>query len=182
MGSYDGAETCELVGLFILDKLSTKFGSDVGLYRDDGLAAIKSTPQAIERKKKELCKTFNEIGLKITVEANMITTNYLDTTLNLEKESYHPYMKPGNKPLYIDIKSNHPPCILRNVPDSINKRLQVISSNKEAFDTHSKQHQEALTKSGYKYHLDFNKKAEKKNKKPRKRRITGTIHHIVGMS
>ncbi len=39
MGSYDGAEICELVGLFILNKLGQKFGKEnIGLYRDDGLA------------------------------------------------------------------------------------------------------------------------------------------------
>ena len=39
MGSYDGAEICELVGLYILNKISAIFGKNrVGLYRDDGLA------------------------------------------------------------------------------------------------------------------------------------------------
>ena len=38
MGSYDGAEVCELVGLFILSKLNNKIHKeDSGLYRDDGL-------------------------------------------------------------------------------------------------------------------------------------------------
>ena len=38
MGSYDGAELCELVGLYLLNQLSTVIDkSSVGLYRDDGL-------------------------------------------------------------------------------------------------------------------------------------------------
>ena len=42
MGSHDGAEVCELVGLFLLDDLSNKYGQNsVGLYRDDGLAVFK---------------------------------------------------------------------------------------------------------------------------------------------
>jgi hypothetical protein len=41
MGSYDGAELCELVGLFILKEISDKFGKEnVGLYRDDGLMLL----------------------------------------------------------------------------------------------------------------------------------------------
>ena len=36
MGSFDGAETCELVGCFLLSKLKTKCGGKIGLYRDDG--------------------------------------------------------------------------------------------------------------------------------------------------
>ena len=36
MGSYDGAEICELVGLLMFNKLAQRFGGDnVGLYRDD---------------------------------------------------------------------------------------------------------------------------------------------------
>ena len=36
MGSYDGAEVCELVGLYMLHLLSQRFGNDfIGLYRDD---------------------------------------------------------------------------------------------------------------------------------------------------
>ena len=43
MGSYDGAEICELVGLYLLNKLSTVIDkSSVGLYRDDGIAAINN--------------------------------------------------------------------------------------------------------------------------------------------
>ena len=42
MGSYENAEVCELIGLFILDKLKDRFGYDIGLYRDDGLATLNT--------------------------------------------------------------------------------------------------------------------------------------------
>ena len=43
-GSFDGAEICELVGLYFLDKLSSLiWRKNVGLYRDEGLAAINSS-------------------------------------------------------------------------------------------------------------------------------------------
>ena len=43
MWCYDGAEVCELAGLFILKKLSKKFDKDsFGLYRDDGLSIFKN--------------------------------------------------------------------------------------------------------------------------------------------
>ena len=36
MGSYDGAEVCELVGLFILNGLANKYRKrSIGLYTDD---------------------------------------------------------------------------------------------------------------------------------------------------
>ena len=41
MGCYDGAEVCELVGVYILHKLSSKFPEgDIGLYRDDGFSSL----------------------------------------------------------------------------------------------------------------------------------------------
>ncbi|XP_041361021.1 LOW QUALITY PROTEIN: uncharacterized protein LOC121377181 [Gigantopelta aegis] len=36
MGSYDGAETCELIGTYMLSLIASKFKDEIGLYRDDG--------------------------------------------------------------------------------------------------------------------------------------------------
>ena len=47
MGSYDGAETCELIGLYMLSLIGPKFRNHVGLYRDDGLAVCNATPREI---------------------------------------------------------------------------------------------------------------------------------------
>ena len=52
--SYDGAEVCELVGLFILNGLGNTYGKEnIGLYRDDGLAVFKNItePQADSRRR-----------------------------------------------------------------------------------------------------------------------------------
>ena len=54
MGSYDGAETCELVGSFLLSQLQKKLGQNIGLYRDDGLAITDATPKATENIKKDM--------------------------------------------------------------------------------------------------------------------------------
>ena len=43
MGSFDGAETCELVGLYGLAQLMP-LEINVGLYRDDGLAVCDKHP------------------------------------------------------------------------------------------------------------------------------------------
>ena len=47
MWSYDGAESCELVGAYLLHKIKEKFGSmcDFGLYRDDSLPISKASPR-----------------------------------------------------------------------------------------------------------------------------------------
>lgn len=156
MGSFDGAETCELVGSYLLSKLTAAYGNDIGLYRDDGLAALSKPPREIENIKKAICKTFSDHNLKISIEANKKCINYLDITLDLSSSSYKPYMKPGNIPQYVNRQSNHPPSILRDIPEAINKRLSNISSDKQSFDSAIPPYQEALQRSGYNYQLNFN--------------------------
>ena len=58
MGSYDGAETCELCDLYLLS-LCTKVIPDLGMYRDDGLAVVRCTERQREKLKQELSKVFN---------------------------------------------------------------------------------------------------------------------------
>ena len=76
MGSYDGAETCELVGNFLLSQLQD-LNINVGLYRDDGLAITNATPRNTENIKKEICRIFNNNGLCITIEASKQVINFL---------------------------------------------------------------------------------------------------------
>ena len=68
MGSYDGAETCDLVDLLFQCR---HLGLDMGVFRDDGLAVSSKTPRQIELIKKELCNIFKANGLQITIEANI---------------------------------------------------------------------------------------------------------------
>ena len=90
----------ELVVLYILHKLNRTFETgNIGLYRDNGLAAFKNmTPRSTDLARKKLSKVFNELGLKITVETNLKIVNFLDVTLNLNNGSYSPYRKPGGSP------------------------------------------------------------------------------------
>ena len=110
MGSYDGAEVCELVGVFILSQLPERCKkSDIGLYRDDGLAVFRgASGSTAERTRKDMIKCFSENGLRITIQANQNTVNFLDLTFDLNSGKYYPYRKPNDKPMYINRLSNHP--------------------------------------------------------------------------
>ena len=57
-----------------------------------------------------------------------------------------PFNKPHNIPLYINKKSNHPPRIISNILQSINRRLSEISYDKESFDKAAPFYQKASTK------------------------------------
>ena len=50
---------------------------------------------------------------------------------------------------------------LRNIPESINKRLSEISFDKECFDKAKSTYQDTLNKSGYKYNLSYKETSPK---------------------
>ena len=116
MGSFDDAELCKLVGLYICHILGEKYGKHrAGLYCDDGLACFGyiSRPQA-DRIRKDFIKIFKEdFDLTITCETNLKAVNFLNVTLNLTTGNYQPYNKPDNNLLYINIHSNHLPNIIK---------------------------------------------------------------------
>ena len=89
---YDGAEITELVGTFLLYKLTLKYNKDnIGFYRDDGLAIVKNNSGPKSKKvKKDIQKFFKENQLDIIIQCNMKTVNYLDETLTLENSTYCP--------------------------------------------------------------------------------------------
>ena len=110
MGGYHGAEICEMVGLYLLSQLTEVVPKgDIGLYRDDGLAAIVGTPRQIEGIKKKICQVFSRNGLKVTIEANSKSVNFLDINMDLRTEIFKPFIKENDSPLYVNKNSNHPP-------------------------------------------------------------------------
>ncbi len=173
MGSYDGAEICELVGLFILNKLGQKFGKEnIGLYRDDGLAIMKSkSARLADKTRKELHKCFEQFGLKITAEANLHVVNFLDVTFDLNNGKFKPYRKPNDDPLYINRHSNHPPSIIKQLPTSINKRILDLSTDEQTFHESAPIYQNALRHSNFDHKLDYMKQAPQKTRRNRQRNI-----------
>jgi hypothetical protein len=163
MGCYDGAEVCELVGSFILNKLSRIINiNHIGLYRDDGLGVLKNISKSkMECMKKLIVKTFKDCGLSITIDTNMKSVNFLDVTLNLSKAIHTPYRKPNNNPLYININSNHPPIILKQLSKSIAKRISETSSSEEIFNEHITAYKESLSNSGFNEQLNYTIREDK---------------------
>ena len=175
MGSYDGAEVCDIVGLFLLAELEKQNLRGIfGSYKDDGLGVSHSTPRGIENIKKKICETYKKHGLQVTIEANKKCVQFLDAEFNLSDGTFKPYLKPGDTPLYVHADSNHPPGILKNIPKSINKRLSALSSNEEMFLSVAPIYQNALDQSGYKYKLKYEPPPptpNTPNKRQRKRRV-----------
>ena len=109
MGAYDGAEVCEIVGIYLLSLLGEKYNNkEIGLYRDDGLSVSKNIngPEA-EKIKIDIQRIFKQRGLELTITFNMKEVNYLDVTFNLNDGSYRPYHQTNDEISYIHKESNN---------------------------------------------------------------------------
>ena len=150
MGSFDGAEICELIGLYIQSNLENILPkTNFRLYRDDGLILSRNlNGQQIDKKRKATIKIFKYIGFSIDIQANLKEVQFLDITLNLQNGTYRPYKKPNHKLLCIDSLSKHPPQIIKQLPNSISERLSKSSSNQEILNTAKVEYEDALKKSG----------------------------------
>ena len=175
MGSYHGAEVCDLIGLHILRRLQTEIPEgDFGLYRDDGLGITNEMPGPdFERLAKKIRRIFTEFGFQITIDTGAVVTNFLDVTLNLRSNSYSPYRKPNSSISYIDNGSNHPPNVKKALPRMIENRLISLSKDADTFDRHKTEYEDALKKSGYSDHkLNFVRPHDLHKPRNRRRRTS----------
>ena len=174
MGAYDGAEVCELVGLYILHKMESLIDKNhLGLYRDDGLAVVEGSGPEIERLRKEVFKLFKSLGLQVTIDANITRTDFLDLHLDLAKNSYKPFRKDSKPPVYIHKKSNHPPTIKKELPRMIVERVSRLSCSEDVFNKEVKVYQESLKSAGFTENIPYNKpNTSATTKRQRARKIT----------
>ena len=124
-----------------------------------------------------------EDGLNFSVFRSKVTSrrlttffvcfvNFPDVTLDLNREKFKPHSKTSNTPLYVHSKSNHPPNIIKKIPESVNRRLFEISSDEAVFNEAANPYQDSLYKSGYKYKLEFKpQKREPCQRRSRSRKI-----------
>ena len=131
MGSFDGAEICELVDIHILSLLSSKLDKQsTGLHRDDELVLLRNTSkQKTDRIRKDIIEIFKKPGFKIEIKTNLHIVDFLDVTFNLLDGTYKPYKKPNGQLLRVNISSNHPPQVIKQLPTSKSNRLSNNSSN-----------------------------------------------------
>ena len=101
------------------------------------------------------------------MELNSSKIDFLDITLDLQNNVYHPF----RKEIYINSNSNQPPNIKTELPNMIQHRLSHLSKNKHVFDQHKMPYQAALRNSGFKTSLEFTPIRTKSNKRKRKKQV-----------
>ena len=75
MGQFPGPEKCDLVGLYLLDRIKLlKMKS--GMFRDDGIAVSSLSKKENKSLKKEICRVFKEEGLDIDIKVNLIVIEF----------------------------------------------------------------------------------------------------------
>ena len=173
MGAFDGAEVAELIGLFLLCKFEKEFPHiNFGLYRDDGLGVHTTLPgPEATRTTKKIAEFFKRHGFSITVCMNLTAVDFLDITLDLDSKKYWPFRKPNSSIQYINCKSNHPPHVIKQIPQNVNSRLSTISSNETLFDKAKPPYESALKASGHNVKLNFKKTLHAPKSNNRKRNI-----------
>ena len=134
MGSFDGAEVCKPVGIYILCFLAKLINkNDCVLYSDDGLLKLRHVNgQQIDRIRKKIKKIFKDIGFTIHVETNLKIADFLDTTFNLNNDTYRPYKNPNDLLSYINKSSSHPLQIISQLSKTIKERLSKNSSDEKS--------------------------------------------------
>ena len=157
----------------MLNRLSTVIDeSSVGLYREDGLAAISNgNGPKLGSIRKDIIALLKEQRLSITIETNLIETGCLDVTFNLATKKYFPFQKTNNSPLYINAFSNHPPKIIKQLPKMINKRISDLSCNKEEFDKVKSVYEPALKDNGHFSSMSYNNSNTQNARRNRNRKV-----------
>ena len=70
-------------------------------------------------------------------------------TLDLSNDTYKPFIKADQYPLYINVNSNLPKTIIKQVPKAVNLRIRNLSANEKIFQESSKIYMDALKNSGF---------------------------------
>ena len=175
MDAWDSAESTDIVGLFLLSKVKNlkvnKQSVNSGKYRDDGLLVSRMTARNSDRFKKKLHELYGYYGLRLKIEnCNVKIVNFLDITLNLNRGTYHLYMKPNNILKYINSQSNHPQASVKNTVKNISNRLSRNSANEEIFNASVEPYKKSLSHSGYEQQLKYDKNAKNVTINPRRKR------------
>ena len=76
-------------------------------------------------------------------------------------------MKPNDFPLYIDVQSNHPPSITKQIPNMIAKRISNLSSNEKILQEEKAINVKALKNSVHPCDLQYLQPSKKKRKRTR---------------
>ena len=91
-------------------------------------------------------------------------------TLNLSNNVHKPFLKTDLYPSYINVKSNHPKTIIKQVPKAVKLRIRNLSVKEKIFQESSKIYKHTLKNSSFREEFTYqgeniSKDINKENKK-----------------
>ena len=86
------------------------------------MCIVQGSGPEIEKIRKKMFSIFKNCKLKVTIEGNVTVSEFLDVYFDLRKESFKPYRKNNEIPVYINAKSNHPRSIKKRTPKNDRKK------------------------------------------------------------
>ena len=136
MGSYYGEKVDELVGLYLLNKLAPLIGTkNVAFWRDDGLAVIHQVNGLkMDRVRRDITVLFKSEILFITIDTNVIETDFLDVSFNIEIAKCFLYREPNNTPHHFHSESHHPPSTPEQLLSMTNWRIANLYCDENEFN------------------------------------------------
>ena len=128
----------------------------MGLYRVDRIIYIpdSNSPKTSSIQKK-IIGAFKLLGFRIQIASNLKIVNFLHVTLDLNNGTFKPFSKNDSAPRYMNISSNHPRSVLRQIPNAVNQRINKLSSCKKIFEENKSRYDDALKDSGFQDRLEY---------------------------
>ena len=104
-------------------------------------------PITADKIRERFSDCFNEFDPKVTSQANLKIVNYLDVTFSLST---------GRQlPVFINAMSNHPPSIIKHLPQAKEHRISGLSCDNTEFEKATPLYNEALRASGFKSSIEY---------------------------
>ena len=109
----------------------------------------------MDRIRKNIIALSKSEGLSITIDTNLIETDFLDVSFNLVIDKFFPHRNLNSSPLYIHSESNHPSSIIKKLPLMTNRRISNLSCNENELNRAKPLYEPALINSGFNYSIKF---------------------------
>ena len=76
-------------------------------------------------------------------------------TLDFLNNTYKPFIKTDQYPSYINVNSNHPKTIIKQVSKAVNLRIRNLSANEKIFQESNKIYMDTLKNSGFREEFTY---------------------------
>ena len=131
--------------------------------------------------RRDIIGIFKSERLSITIDTNLIETDFLDVSFNLEMDKCSPYRKPNNNPLYIHSESNHPLFITTQLPFITIRHISSLSCYENEFNNTKHLYESALKNRGFNYGMKFGVLVEGARRNTNRKVLWSNLTHSLNV-